>query len=152
MKTKIVVSSIEKMQKWRVLLAESHPLCRQAIVEVLAMMPRVNLVAKVVNGWDVMFTSAQLKPDIILLDFSLPGLSGLEVTSLIKRGLPQMLVVILLDEEDEKHIKAVEQSGAWAYLVKSQLAQELPALLDKLERTKIGIGRRKYAKKKTKVK
>ncbi len=126
------------MEKWRVLLAESHPLCRQAIVEVLAMMPRVNLVAKLVNGWDVMFTSAQLKPDIILLDFSLPGLSGLEVTSLIKRGLPRTPVIILLDEEEERYIKAVEQSGAWAHLVKSQLTQELPALLDKLEWTEVG--------------
>ena len=68
------------MEKWRVLLAESHPLYRQAIVEILAMMPRVNLVAKVVTGWDVMFTSAQLTPYIISLDFSLPGLSGLVVT------------------------------------------------------------------------
>ena len=98
----------------------------------------VRLVAKVGSGWDVMHISAQLKPDIILMDFSLPGLSGLEVTSLIKRELPQIPVVILLDEEDEKYIKAVEQSGAWAHLVKSQLAQELPALLDKLERTERG--------------
>ncbi len=127
-----------KMKKWRVLLAESHPLLRQAIVEVLARMHKVRLVAKVRNGWDVMFTSAQVKPDIILMDFSLPGLSSLEVTSLIKRVLPQIQVVILLDEEDDRYIKAVEQSGAWAHLVKSQLAQELPSLLDKLEQTRRG--------------
>ena len=123
------------MKRLRLLLAESHPLFRQAIVEVLARMSRVKLVAKVGNGWDVMHIAAQLKPDIILVDFSLPGLSGLEVTSLIKRELPQIPVVILLDEEDEKYIKAVEQSGAWAHLAKKQLAQELPSLLDKLEQT-----------------
>ncbi len=128
-------SYTEKMKRLRLLLAESHPLFRQAIVEVLARMSRVRLVAKVGNGWDVMHMSAQLKPDIILMDFSLPGLSGLEVTSLIKRELPQVAVVILLDEEDDKYIKAVEQSGARAYLTKSQLAQELPSLLDRLERT-----------------
>ena len=98
----------------------------------------MNLVAKVVNGWDVMFTSSQLKPDIILLDFSLPGLSGIEVTSLIRRGLPQTTVVILLDQEDEGSIKAVEQCGAWAYLVKSQVAQELPSLLGKLVQSRKG--------------
>ncbi len=95
-------------------------------------MDRVRLVAKVSSGWDVVQLSARLKPDIILADFSLPGLSGLEVTSLIKRELPQIAVVILLDEEDGKYIKAVEQSGAWAHLVKSRLAKELPSLLDKL--------------------
>ena len=109
---------------------------RQEIVKAIADMPGLNLVAKVANGWDVMFTSAQLKPDIILLDFSLPGLNGFEVTSLIKRGLPQTPVVILLDEDDEGSIKAVEQCGAWAYLVKSHLAQELPSLLGKLEQTR----------------
>ncbi len=115
------------------LLAESHPLFRQAIVDVLAGIPVVRLVAKVGNGWDVMRMSTQLKPDIVLTDFSLPGLNGLEVTSLIKRELPQIAVVIFLDEEDEKYIKAVEESGAWAYLAKSQLAEELPSLLGKLE-------------------
>ena len=108
------------------------------MVDVLERMDRVRLVAKVSSGWDVVQLSARLKPDIILMDFSLPGLSGLEVTSLIKRGLPQIPVIILLSEEDERYTKAVEQSGAWAYLVKSQLAEELPSLLDKLERTKIG--------------
>ena len=128
-------SYTEGVKRLRVLLAESHPLFRQAMVEVLARMHRVSLVAKVGNGLDIMRISAQLKPDIILMDFSLPGLSGLEVTRLIKRELPQIPVVILLDEEDEKYIKAVKQSGAWAHLTKNRLAQELPSLLDKLEQT-----------------
>ncbi len=120
------------------LLAESHPLFRQAIVEVLAGIPLVKLVAKVGNGWDVMRMSTQLKPDIILADFSLPGLNGLEVTSLIKRELPQIAVIIFLDEEDEKYTKAVEESGAWTYVVKSQLAEKLPSLLDKRAQTERG--------------
>ena len=129
-------SYTEKMENWRILLAEGHPAFRQEIVKAMAEMPGLNLVAKVANGWDVMFTSAQLKPDIILLDFDLPGLSGPEVTGLIKRGLPQVQVIILLDGEDDGHIKAVEQCGACAYLVKSHLAQELPSLLGKLEQAK----------------
>ncbi len=131
-------SYTEGVKRLRVLLAESHPLFRQAMVEVLARMRRVSLVAKVGSGLDVMRISAQLKPDIILMDFRLPGLSGLEVTSLIKRELPQILIIILLDEEDGKYIEAVEQSGAWAHLVKSQLAEELPSLLDKLGQTERG--------------
>ncbi len=82
------------------------------MAEVITRIPRVRLVAEVGNGSEVMPIAAQLKPDIILLDFSLPGLSGLEVTKLIKRQLPEIRVVILLDEEDEKYIKAIEQSGA----------------------------------------
>jgi len=121
------------MENWRVLLAESQPEFRQDLVKVLSAMPGLNLVAKVANGWDVMFTSAQLKPDIILLDYSLPGLSGPEVTSLIKRGLPEARVIMLLDGENEEYKKAVERCGAWGCLVKSNVAQELPLLLGKLE-------------------
>ncbi len=117
------------------LLAESHPLFRQAIVDVLAKIPGISLVAKVANGWDVVRLSLQLKPDIILMNFRLPGLSGLEVTNLVRRESPQILVVILLDEEDAQYIRVVEQSGAWAHLVKNQLVQELPSLLDKLQQT-----------------
>ena len=110
------------------------------MIKVLAETPGPRLVAKVANGWDVLFTSSQVLPDIILLDFSLPGLSGTEVTSLIKRGLPQVQVVILLAEEekDDGHIKAIEQCGACAWLLKNQLAQEMPLLLSRLEQTKRG--------------
>jgi len=126
-------SSTEKMENWRVLIAEGQPEFRQDMVKVLTGMPGLNLVAKVANGWDVMFTSAQLKPDIILIDFSLPGLSGPEVTSLIRRGLPQALVIMLLDDYNEENMKTVERCGAWACLLKSHLAQDLPPLLGRLE-------------------
>jgi DNA-binding NarL/FixJ family response regulator len=102
------------------------------MVEALEKINQIRIVGTVANGWDVIRTSARVKPDIVLLDFSLPGLSGLEVTGLIRREFPKILVIILLDEENEEYIKAVEQSGAWAHLTKSQLAQELPSLLDKL--------------------
>ena len=125
---------------WRILLAESNPELRQNMVKILSEMHGLNLVAKVANGWDVMFTSSQLKPDVILLDFSLPGLSGIEVTRLIRRGLPEMQVIMLLGdgENDDKHITASEQCGVSACLLKSQLANELPALLSRLRQTTNG--------------
>ncbi|HLB27699.1 MAG TPA: response regulator transcription factor [Dehalococcoidales bacterium] len=134
--------SAAKMENWRVLLAESQPKLRQNMVKFLTETNGVSLVAKVANGWDVMFTSSQLQPDIVLLDFTMPGLNGTEVASLLKRGLPQVLAVILLneDENDEGHIKAIEQCGACAYLFKNRLAQDLPPLLSRLEQTKKGNG------------
>ena len=121
---------------WRILLAESHPQLRQNMVKTLTEMPGLNLVARVSNGWDVMFTSSQLKPDVILMDYSLPGLTGVEATRLIRRGLPQIQVIMLLGdgENDDRHITASEQCGASACLLKSQLVQELPALLGRMKR------------------
>jgi DNA-binding NarL/FixJ family response regulator len=125
---------IGKMENWRILLAESHPDLRQSMVKTLVEMPGLNLVAKVANGWDVMFASSQLKPDVILLDFGLPGLSGTEVAQLIRRGLPEIYVVMLLGdgENDDFHITASEQCGACACLLKGRLDRDLPALLARL--------------------
>lgn len=122
------------------ILAESHPQLRQNMVKIISGMTELSLVAKVTNGWDVMFTSSQLKPDIVLLDFDLPGLSGIEVARLITRGLPDVRVVVLLDdgEEDDGHKKAIEQCGACGYLLKNGLARQLPAFLDNLEQAKRG--------------
>lgn len=126
------------MKRLRLLLAVGHAGLGQAIAEVIRSMAEVVLVATVGTGNEVMPISRELKPDVILLDFRLPELSGLEVANLIKRQLPETRAVILLDEEEEKYIEAVERSAAWGYLVKSQLTEKLPALLFWLRTTSNG--------------
>ena len=119
------------------MLAESNPLYRQTIADVLSSIKGIELIDKVGTGWEVVQLAAQLKPDIILMDFNLPGLNGLEATKSIKQQVPRVSIVILIDEENEQYINAVKQSGAWTYLVKSQFGQELPALLDRLGETPV---------------
>jgi DNA-binding NarL/FixJ family response regulator len=128
------------MDNWRVLLAENQPEFRQDIVKILTGMAGLNLVAKVTNGWDVVFASAQLKPDIILLDYNLPGLNGVEVTKLVKRGWPEAKVVVLLDDKNEETMREVERCGALTCVLKTNLNQELALLLLTLEQAKRGTG------------
>ncbi len=117
------------------MLAESNPLYRHTIAEVLSRIKGIELIDNVGIGWEVVQLSAQLKPDIILMDFHLPGLNALEATRSIKQQSAQVSIVILIDEENEQYINAVKQSGAWTYLTKSQLAQDLPSLLNRLGKT-----------------
>ncbi len=126
------------MKELRALLAVSHPLARQLIAEVITKVRGVQLVGKIGNGWEVIPLATQLKPDVIIVDFSLPGLSGIKVADLIRRELPQIMVVMLLDEQSEEYIRAVEESGARCYLAKSKATEELPALLDKLKQSNKG--------------
>lgn len=126
------------MEELRVLLVESHATLRKAIAEVITSLPGVRLVAEVEDGREVISIASQRKSDVILLDITLAGLSGLEVTRLVKQELPQIPVVILLDEEDEDYKKAVEQCGAGGYLVKSRITEELPSLLEKLRESEKG--------------
>lgn len=129
------------MDRLRVLLAESHPVLRKAIAEVISRVPGVRLVAEVEDGWEVISIVSHEKPDVMLLDLNLSGLRGFEVTKLIKRELVQIPVVMLLDEEGEDYKKAVEQCGAWAYLVKSRITEELPQLLGRLQQSEKGSRR-----------
>ncbi len=120
------------MNPKRILLAESNPLYRQAISEVLEKIKGFKLIEKVGTGWEAVRLSAQLKPDVILMDFNLPGLNGLEAARSIKQRLTHVAVIILLYEEAEEYKKAVEQSEAWGYLLKQRITKDLPSLLEKL--------------------
>jgi DNA-binding NarL/FixJ family response regulator len=108
------IGYIRSMSSKRILLAVSNPLYRDAISEFLTRKRGVTLVGKVGNGWEVLQLSTRLKPDIILIDFP---------------------IILLIDDDSIEFTNWVTQSGAWAYLLKSQIIEELPVLLDKLERT-----------------
>jgi DNA-binding NarL/FixJ family response regulator len=116
----------------RVLIAASNPLFRDAISEVITRERGITLVGKVGNGWEVLQLSAQLKPDIILIDCRLPGLNGLEATKAVKKQLAEVAIIILIDDDSKEFINWVMQSGAWAYLIKSRIVQGLPALLGQI--------------------
>ncbi len=125
------------MSSKRILIAASDPLHREAISEILTRENGIKLVGKVGSGWEVMQLTTRLKPDIILMDFRLPGINGLEATRIIKKGLAEVTIIILIDDDSKEYINAVTQSGAWAYLIKSKMVQEIPALMKKLERTNL---------------
>jgi two-component system, NarL family, nitrate/nitrite response regulator NarL len=116
----------------RILLAESNPLCRQTTAQILAKITGVTLVDKAGTSWEIMQLSAQLKPDVILMDLNLPGLNGVEAARAIRLQLPHVLIVMLINDASEHHINATRQSGACACLARSKLAQELPSLLENL--------------------
>lgn len=102
------------MDGLRVLLAESHPLLRPAVGEVVVGIGGAQIVSEVEDAQQVVPIASHVMPDVILLDMSLPGSNGLEITRLIKKDLSHVQVVILIDEEHERYRKAAEQSGALA--------------------------------------
>lgn len=129
------IGYIRSVGSKRILVAASNPLHRDAISEVLTRERGITLVGKVGNGWEVVQLSARLKPDIILIDCRLPGLNGIEATRAVKKQLAEVTIIMLIDDDSKEFINWVMQSGAGAYLKKSRIAQELPALIDKLERS-----------------
>jgi DNA-binding NarL/FixJ family response regulator len=83
------------------------------------------VVAEATDGGDAVRRAAQCKPDVVILDISMPGLNGVEATRLIKRDNPATRVLILTIHENEEYVYQVVRAGADGYVLKNADKDEL---------------------------
>ena len=122
----------------RVFLAVNNPTYREALADILKRIKGIKLLGKVGNGWEVVQLSAQLKPDIILIDYNLVGLNGIEAARALKKQSNQVFIVVLLDEEEAQFNDMDSSFGDWVYLAKDRVVEELPGLLAKINNRALG--------------
>lgn len=112
----------------KVLLADDHTLVREGIRGLIeAKMPQLQVVGGASNGEEALKMVRELKPDLLLLDISMPGLGGLEVLSELKSIDPLLRVVIISQHTDRAYVLRALKLGARGYLAKRAMAQELVA-------------------------
>ncbi len=115
------------MDPIRVLLAEDHTIVRDGLRMLLQSAPDFTVVAEAANGREAVARAKETQPDVAILDISMPELSGLEATRLIKAESPQTQVLILtMHESDEYFFRALE-AGASGYVLKKAATQDLIA-------------------------
>jgi two-component system response regulator NreC len=115
------------MDPIRVLLAEDHIIVRDGLRMLLQSAPDFTVVAEAANGREAVAYAKQTRPDVAILDISMPELGGLEATRLIKAESPQTQVLILtMHESDEYFFRALE-AGASGYVLKKAATQDLIA-------------------------
>lgn len=107
------------MKTHRVLLADDHPLARQAIRAVLEDEPRFAIVGEATGGRQAIDECERLRPDVVLMDIHMPDISGLEATRRIKQRFPSVKVVILSVSDAVQDLFTAIQFGAQGYLLKS---------------------------------
>lgn len=112
-------------RKVRVLVADDHTLVREGIVMVLKSAPDVEVVGEAADGEQAIAATRQLQPDVVLMDISMPGLSGLEAIRQIRRDFPHVKILALTIHESEDYIVHVLRAGVHGYVVKRAAAQEL---------------------------
>lgn len=111
----------------RVLLAEDHSIVRDGIRLLLQSEPDFQIVAEAANGREAVARAREYQPDLVILDVSMPDLSGIEAARLIKAELPQTQILMLtMHESDEYFFRALE-AGASGYVVKKATTQDLIA-------------------------
>jgi DNA-binding NarL/FixJ family response regulator len=112
-------------QKVRILLADDHDTIRKAVRAVLERHPRFEVVGEAVDGQKAIDEATKLKPDIVVLNVTMPVLNGFEAARVIKARLPQSAIVILSSNADKRFIEEAKKIGAKAYVAKSRVGAAL---------------------------
>jgi DNA-binding NarL/FixJ family response regulator len=109
----------------RVLLADDHALVRAGVRSLLEKLSGVEVIGEAVDAREALTLMERHRPDVVLMDLSMPGLNGLEGTARAVKDYPNTRVLILSMHADEEHVLQALRVGASGYLVKDAVPTEL---------------------------
>ena len=108
-----------------ILIADDHSLIRAGLRALLQAVSELNVIGEAENGYTALSRIAELRPDIVLMDISLPGMSGIEVTRQVRGMSPGTRVLMLTVHEDEGMLRESIRAGAHGYILKQAADAEL---------------------------
>ncbi len=104
----------------RVLIADDHPLIRTALRGTLAPAPDLTVIGEASNGNETLQRAQQLRPDVLLLDLSMPGPSALDIVVGLHRAMPSTRILVLTAFDDDAYIRPLMNAGIHGYLLKDE--------------------------------
>jgi signal transduction histidine kinase/FixJ family two-component response regulator len=116
----------------RILIADDHELVRQGLRALLASRPAWEVCGEAADGVEAIEKAAELQPDIVLLDVSMPRLSGLEAATLIRRESPASEIVIVSQHDPAEMLPSALKVGARGFLSKSDIASNLLSTIESI--------------------
>ena len=117
----------------RILIADDHALFRDSLRSLLESQD-IEVVAEAKNGQEAVDLSWECKPDVVLMDLTMPEMDGLEATKRIASELPDVKVVILTASDEDSNLFEAIKSGAKGYLLKDLKSEQFFSLLEGVER------------------
>jgi DNA-binding NarL/FixJ family response regulator/two-component sensor histidine kinase len=118
-------ASPKEVRSITVALADRHDLIRQGMRSLLETEPSFTVVGEAADGWAALELVNRLHPSVLVVDFSLPGLSGTDVTRNITKRFPQTRVLMLSSQTEEGYVLESLKSGAAGYALKQSGIEEL---------------------------
>jgi two-component system response regulator NreC len=109
----------------RILIVDDHGVLRAGLRALLSAEFDLEVVGEAVHGLEALNIASKLKPNVILLDLSMPGPSGIEVARELKQKLPEIRILILTVHEDETLLQEAIRAGASGYILKRAVESEL---------------------------
>ena len=116
----------------RILIADDHELIRRGLRSILGTRPEFEICAEVADGSDAIEIARKLKPDVVLLDITMPRVNGLDAARAIRREVPHTKVIILSQYNEADMRSRALESGAQGYVSKSDVSSQLLTAIDSL--------------------
>jgi len=111
--------------KTRILLADDHPILREGLAMLIEAQPDLVVVAEAADGIEAVEKAHAVKPDIVILDLTMPRLSGLEALRELRRDCPETKILVLTMHDDPAYGRTVLGAGALGYVTKKAADREL---------------------------
>ena len=112
-------------RRLRILVADDHPVIRKSVRQILDSHPRFEVCGEAQDGAAAIDEAHRLKPDVVVMNITMPVLNGIDAAREIKASLPELAIVILSTHADKHFIEQAKKSGARAYVAKTKAAEAL---------------------------
>jgi two-component system response regulator NreC len=123
----------------RVLIADDHSIVLRGLRAIISAEPSLELVGETTSGRETIGRVLADRPDVLILDLSMPDLDGIAVIESVKPRLPQMKILILTVHEDQGLLRAALQAGASGYVLKRAAESELVAAIRSVLRDEVYV-------------
>src|SRR5262249_44051643 len=125
------------MKRARILLADDHPLILEGLRSMLE--AEYDVVAVIRDGRTLVEQATVLKPEVIILDISLPMLNGIDAARQLKKDLPDTKIVFLTMHANPAYLREALASGASGYILKTSAGEELPGAIRDALRNRLHV-------------
>ncbi|HLY16043.1 MAG TPA: response regulator transcription factor [Bryobacteraceae bacterium] len=115
-------------------MTDDHTLFRQGVKTLLSAAPDMEVVGEAANAGEAVAQCAELRPDIVLMDVSMPGLTSFEATRQIRKNQPDTKILFLTMYDDEDYLAECMEAGAGGYLLKDSPADQLISAIREVQR------------------
>jgi DNA-binding NarL/FixJ family response regulator len=109
----------------RVVMADDHPIVLAGLKALVGADPQLQVIGEAADGLSALLLAKELKPDVVILDISMPELNGAQVTAELRAVQPECRVLVLTVHEDRAYLRQLLEAGAAGYLLKRSAAEEL---------------------------
>jgi DNA-binding NarL/FixJ family response regulator len=123
---------MDKERKLRILVADDHDIIRRGLRELLASRAGWEVCAEAKTGREAVTFAEQLKPDVVVMDISMPDLNGLEAARKIRKSVPKAEILILTLHFSDQLVREIVEAGVRAYIMKSDADRDLVSAVEAL--------------------